>query len=189
MHGVTGIMWAPFKVRFVEAVFLGVCVLAACRPIMSGRGSGAANAAVANFPGWSALPGLAHFTPLALSPRDARFAQQFPGKISAFGDGQYIWIARWVAQPTRKLHPAADCLRASGYGVHPEPIFADDAGAHWGVISATRGSERLTVRERIIDSAGREFTDVSAWFWAAVLEKSAGPWWCLTRIDASAPAR
>lgn len=182
----TGIPRTWSKVRLVEAAFLVLCVLAAFRPMMSNGGSEVGNAAVSDFPGWAALPGLAHFTPLSLSPRDARFAEQFPGKISAFGDGQYIWIARWVAQPTRKLHPAADCLRAVGYSVHPEPIFADNSGAHWGVISASHGSGKLTVRERIIDRAGREFTDVSAWYWAAVLEKSTGPWWCLTRIDTPA---
>ena len=140
----------------------------------------------AGFPGWTAAPIPSGLTPLALSPREAKFAQQFPGQIAAFTDGHSTWLVRWLSHPTRKLHPATDCLRATGYTVVPEPIFAAHDGTHWGTLTATRGSEILLVRERIIDAQGHEFTDVSAWFWSAALEKSQGPWWCLTRIEASA---
>jgi hypothetical protein len=33
------------------------------------------------------------------------------------------------------------------------------------------------VYERIYDVAGNSWSDVSAWYWAALLGKSAGPWW------------
>lgn len=178
-----------FQIGFVEILFFSACFLAALCPWIGESAPGPVNAIAGNLPGWTVLPELSQANPRALSPRDAGFARQFPGKISAFGDGQYTWVARWVAQPTRKLHPATDCLRASGYVVHPEPIFAGNSGDHWGVVSAVRGAEKLTVRERIVDRDGGEFTDVSAWYWAAVLEKSRGPWWCLTRIDAGATSR
>jgi hypothetical protein len=171
------------KANHTGSLFLLLCALAALRPLLKvsvsrdGVGSGG------GFSGWVAAPLPNGLTPLALSPRDVRFAEQFPGRIAAFADGQSTWIVRWVARPTRKLHPASDCLRATGYAVMPEPIFAETNGAHWGVVSASRGPEKLIVHERIIDASGREFTDVSAWFWAAVLEKSKGPWWCLTLIE------
>jgi len=178
-----------FQIGFVEAIFFSACFFAALRPWVGGHASEPVDAIAGGFPGWTVLTELSQTNPRALSPRDAGFARQFPGKISAFDDGTYTWVARWIAQPTRKLHPAADCLRASGYVVHPEPIFAGNGGDHWGVVSAVRGPEKLTVRERIVDRDGGEFTDVSAWYWAAVLEKSRGPWWCLTRIDAGATSR
>lgn len=164
-------------------LFLLLCALAALRPLLKVSVSRDENRSEVRFPGWVTAPLPTGITPLALSARDVRFAEQFPGRIAAFADGQSTWIVRWVARPTRKLHPASDCLRATGYTVSPEPIFAEANGAYWGAVSASRGPEKLVIHERIVDASGREFTDVSAWFWAAVLEKSNSPWWCLTRIE------
>ena len=173
--------------NWIGGVFLGLCLLGVFRPLAM-IPELPDEVAIAGFPGWSALHELERSTPLALSARDARFARQFPGKIAAFAGDGCTWIVRWVAQPTRKLHPAADCLRATGYEVRPEPVFSSNDGTQWGAISASRGDEKLIVRERIVDSQGHSFTDVSAWFWSATFEKSQGPWWCLTRIE-PAPSR
>lgn len=164
-------------------LFLLLCALAALRPLLKVSVAPDDDRSNAGFPGWISAPLPSGVTPLALTPRDVKFAEQFPGRIAAFAGDRSTWIVRWVARPTRKLHPASDCLRATGYTVVPEPIFAEANGAHWGVVTASRGREKLIIHERIIDASGREFTDVSAWFWAAVLEKSPGPWWCLTRIE------
>src|SRR4051812_33018289 len=173
-----------FAVSGAQIVFLGLCVLAGLRPFITAAWDVTPNgASVTGFPGWVAVPELKNLPRLKLSARDEQFSKQFPGEIAAFAEGRNIWIARWVAKPTRKLHPAADCLRATGYTVHPAPIFVDAKQAHWGAIFALRHGENLRVRERIIDHDGRTFTDVSAWYWAAVLDKSAGPWWCLTKIE------
>ena len=32
------------------------------------------------------------------------------------------------------------------------------------------------VCERIVDHEGQAFTDVSAWYWAAIFNQSRGPW-------------
>ena len=173
-----------FFPRGGEILFLGLCVLAALRPfLISERDLQSHEGHAKGFPGWESIAELADLKPLKLRARDAQFAAQFPGEVAAFARGRNIWVARWVAKPTRKLHPAADCLRATGYAVRPEPIFADARRAHWGTISASRGNEKLLVHERIVDRDGREFTDVSAWYWSAIFEKSAGPWWCLTKIE------
>ena len=171
--------------RHLTPLFLLLCLLTAIRPLMTPSPSTLTFTSSAHFPGWTAAPIPAGLTPLSLSPREAKFAQQFPGEIAAFTDGRSTWLVRWLAHPTRKLHPATDCLRATGYSIVPEPIFAAHDGTHWGTLTATRGNEELLVRERIIDAQGREFTDVSAWFWSAAFEKSPGPWWCLTRIEGS----
>jgi hypothetical protein len=38
----------------------------------------------------------------------------------------------------------------------------------------------LYVREVIADSHGNRWTDVSAWYWAAVRGETQGPWWAIT---------
>ena len=169
--------------------FFGICALAALRALGPDRSWSAGTESANGFPGWSAAPIPTGLSPLALDAREVRFAREFPGQIAAFTDGYSTWIVRWLRHPTRRLHPACDCLRATGYTVKPEPIFVVNDGTHWGTLTAMRGPERLLVRERILDAKGREFTDVSAWFWAAALDQSAGPWWCLTRIEAGAAPR
>jgi hypothetical protein len=173
------------KLTVGASVFCLSCALAALRPLMTKAISPAVETSAFGFPGWSVAPVPPGLAPLKLNPRDTQFARQFPGQIAAFTDGNSTWIVRWLAQPTRKLHPATDCLRATGYGVKPEPILAANGGTHWGVVTASRGNENLIIRERIIDAKGGEFTDVSAWFWAATFEKSSGPWWCVTRIESN----
>jgi hypothetical protein len=133
-----------------------------------------------NFPGWPAQIAGRSLRMLPLGSIEQRFAEDFPGRIARFGDGEREIVIRWVAQETRRLHPASDCFRGSGYAVKPQPLIVDNDGVRWGSFIATRGSEQLTVRERIYDGAGHQWTDVSAWYWAAATGKSQGPWWALT---------
>src|SRR5581483_5243587 len=93
----------------------------------------------AGFPGWpAALEGRA-LTPLPLTAREAELARGFPGRVGRFGDGEAEVILRWVATPTRQLHPAADCLRGSGWSVEPGPLRVDARGHAWGTVRARRG--------------------------------------------------
>lgn len=165
----------------VSLFFFSVCVVAAWIPTWrSPQGSvGSAD----RFPGWSSAPLPNDLSPLIPGEREARFAAGFPGKIGAFTDGERTYVVRWVRTPTRKLHPAADCLRALGYHVSPTPIFAEANGARWGTSRAQRSQEELRVRERIVDSSGRMWTDVSAWYWSAALGRSVGPWWAVTIFE------
>jgi hypothetical protein len=117
-----------------------------------------------------------------LSQREEVFADNFPGKIGKFTDGSRVILMRWVTQPTRKLHPAADCFKAVGYRIRPQAIKKDLDGNVWGSFHGTRANEDLTVQERIHDSAGGSWTDVSSWYWAAVLGRTKGPWWAVTLI-------
>jgi hypothetical protein len=137
----------------------------------------------ARFPGWTEAPLPAGAAKGELLPRDARFARNFPGEIATFSDPSRTWIVRWVAQPTRKLHPSADCLRASGYAVKAGPAFREDTGELWSTAIATRGTEKWRVRERIIDGKRGSWTDISAWFWDAALGRSEGPWWATTVLE------
>lgn len=118
-----------------------------------------------------------------LAEREARFAREFPGRIGVFAtpDGRTV-VVRQVLRPTRKLHPAADCLRAVGYDIEARPLFSAADGVEWGACEATREGERVQVRERLEGADGRRWTDVSAWFWSATLGGAGGPWWALTEL-------
>lgn len=137
------------------------------------------------FPGWDAAPLPRGLSPLVPGEREARFAQGFPGKIGVFTDGTRTYVARWVRTPTRKLHPASDCLRALGYHQQPGPLFAAADGSRWGTLRAAKDGVDFRVRERLVDSVGREWTDVSAWYWQAALGQSCGPWWAITILEAA----
>ncbi len=148
-------------------------------------------------------------TQLALTPVDARFAARFPGVIARFAAGREQIVLRHVFHATRQLHPAADCFRAAGYSVEAPRASTADDGSRYACFVAQRGegaaAERLRVCERIVraegdvgaearagaespspvnaaagPSATTEWTDVSAWYWAAL--RGGGPWWAITVI-------
>jgi hypothetical protein len=90
-------------------------------------------------------------------------------------------MLRQVERPTRQLHPASDCFKALGYTIErPRPVV-DDRGERWSCFDAARDGSHLRVCERMHDSEGREWTDTSAWFWAA--QYGGGPWWATTVVE------
>lgn len=122
--------------------------------------------------------------PLALSAVEHRFAQRFPGAIARFSDGERVLVLREVDAPTRMLHPAADCFRGLGYRVANTRLEHDAQGRLWRAFgSVAPDGVRLRVRERIEAADGSAFTDASAWFWAASLGSSSGPWRAITVVE------
>lgn len=122
--------------------------------------------------------------PLALSASEQAFAADFPGAILRGSAGNRELVLRYVTEATRRLHPAADCLRATGYSVVVGPPIVDERGRLWASSTARKGERAWRVRERIVESrTGQVFTDVSSWWWAAVLERSVGPWWAWTVLE------
>jgi hypothetical protein len=120
-------------------------------------------------------------TQLPLSDLEERFARRFPGAVARFTDGERMLVLRQVERPTRQLHPAFDCFKALGYTIErPRPVV-DDRGERWSCFDAARDGSRLRVCERMHDSEGREWTDTSAWFWAA--QYGGGPWWATTVVE------
>jgi hypothetical protein len=122
--------------------------------------------------------------PLAVSAIEQRFAAQFPGRIARFAvaDGSEL-VLRDVDRPTRMLHPAADCWRGIGWRVEATRLETDANALLWRCFDAVRDGQRLRVCERIVDAHGRAFTDTSAWFWAASLQQSTGPWQAITQVE------
>ncbi|MDY6947193.1 MAG: hypothetical protein SXG53_15870 [Pseudomonadota bacterium] len=152
------------------------CLLAALAPLAV---PAPAPVEVAGFPGWPGTFNGQTLQPVALSLLERRFAETFPGRIGRFSDGRQQVILRWIAAPTRKLHAASDCFKGSGYRVKPLPLATTD-GLTWGSFAAQRGTQRLLVREVITDGNGSRWTDVSAWYWAAVRGETQAPWWAIT---------
>jgi len=125
---------------------------------------------------------------LPLTERELRFGADFPGQIGRFTDGRPEVIIRCVTEATRRLHPASDCFECIGFRVRPLPLHVAGDGSLWLSFIATRGNERLHVRERIYTDTGESWSDVSSWYWAAVRETSAGPWWAITLAEAEPEA-
>jgi hypothetical protein len=126
--------------------------------------------------------------PLSRSAVEARFASNFPGRIARFrmADSGNELVLRDVERPTRMLHPAADCWRAIGWQVEAARLVRDDAtpaGLLWRCFEAQQAGQRVRVCERIVDADGQAFTDTSAWFWAAALGQSQGPWQAVTTVE------
>jgi len=123
--------------------------------------------------------------PLARSAVERRFAERFPGRIARFrvGDGGEELVLREVQRPTRMLHPAADCWRGIGWRIGAAQLVHDNDAALWRCFEATHEGQRVRVCERIVDANGGAFTDTSAWFWAASLGQSVGPWQAVTRVQ------
>jgi hypothetical protein len=122
----------------------------------------------------------AQLRPLALSEVEERFARRFPGTLARLTDGTQVLVLRSVDRPTRMLHPAADCYQGLGYRVGAQQLVLDAERKLWRCFDAERGGMRLRVCERIVDAQGRGFTDASAWYWAAALGQSHGPWQAMT---------
>jgi hypothetical protein len=167
MHGIT--------------FYIAACLAAAFVPLLP-MGS-LSKSAPLQFPGWPTSFENRALKRLPLSEREKRFVSGFPGRMAKFNDGQRTILIRWVTAGTRKLHPASDCFRGIGYHVRPMPLRADSKGNLWGSIRCTREREMVEVRERIHDRSNGSWSDVSSWYWAALLGKSTGPWWAITVVE------
>ena len=161
------------------ASYLVICMLAALTPLLPVQQAQDDIPRVA-FGGWPAQLDGQGLRALPLTERELRFGGDFPGQIGRFTDGRREVIIRWVTEATRKLHPASDCFEGIGFHVRPLPLHVDGDGSLWSSFLATRGDERLHVRERIYTSTGESWPDVSSWYWAAARGTSAGPWWAVT---------
>ena len=158
-------------------------LLAACAvvPFFASRNHATSDAhagpATAELPHeWNGRP----LRPLALGAVEARFASHFPGRIARLTDEQSVIVWRDVTAPTRMLHPAADCYRGLGYRIADARLERDAGGQIWRNFIASRDGHRVRVAERIVGRDGSTFTDASAWFWAARLGRSQGPWQAIT---------
>ena len=168
------------RVLIVRVAFLVACVVAGLAPLRSpGRGN-----PPAALPDWPTSWDGREIWQIPLSASDQRFNENFPGRIAKFTDGRSEFIFRWVTTGTRQLHSSADCFRGAGYTITPQPAFRDRNERQWSSFLASRDHRQLLVRERIADQHGREWSDVSAWFWSVTLGQTKGPWLSVTAVAA-----
>lgn len=113
---------------------------------------------------------------LPFSDIEKRFFSDFAGKTGRFTDGEHEIIIRQITSPTRKLHPASDCYKGIGYKISFLPIFLDKNNNKWNTFKAYKNNQSFIVHERVYDNYGNNWTDVSSWYWNALLGKSKGPW-------------
>ena len=162
-------------------IFLMLCAAAALIPLFSHKPN--PTPSPMSSPQWPSEIEGRPLTPIPLSAQATRFASAFPGQIRAYTDGQRDYVLRWVTSPTRLLHSSADCLRGSGFSITAQPVWKDASGAQWGCFIAQNSSRRLLIRERISQTSGEGWTDVSAWYWHALLSHSKPPWLAITIIE------
>ncbi|CAN7542677.1 hypothetical protein [Rhizobacter sp. LjRoot28] len=155
-------------------------VIAACAVLPLARAPGATAAAPAAAPELPRTWDGRALRPLALSPVEHRFAARFPGHIARLTDGDSVLVLRTVSQPTRMLHPAADCYRGLGYAIREARLERDAEHRLWRCFTAERAGSTIRVCERITDAAGQAYTDTSSWYWAAAFGRSPGPWQAVT---------
>lgn len=129
------------------------------------------------FPGWPEQYEGRRLHPLPLSARERGFVRDFPGQVGRFSDGEREIIVRWLHSPSRRLHPAADCFQGIGYSITPLPLQRNAEGTAMGCFSAGKSARRLRVCEYITDGAGNSWSDVSAWYWQAILNRQPQGWW------------
>lgn len=174
----TWLLRPPHAWRAPLAALLAAC--AALPLFAAGHGidlAGASSAAMTELP--RELDGRP-LRPLALGAVEARFAAHFPGRIARLTDERNVVVWRDVTAPTRMLHPAADCYRGLGYRIAEARLERDAEGRLWRAFVASRDGRRIRVAERIVGRDATAFTDASAWFWAAQLGRSHGPWQAIT---------
>lgn len=169
-------------IKITKLFYFIICGLAASMPLLSFTEPQPVTGP--EFPGWPT-----HFAGKTLhrlpdSPVEQRFAQGFPGRLAQFTDGERNVLIRWVTEPSRKLHPSADCFQGTGYRITPRPLWIDAQQQLWRSFQAEQGQKTLRVYERIYDEQGGSWTDVSTWYWNALLGNTQGPWWAITFIEA-----
>ncbi len=150
-----------------------LALLAALAPLAAVRRDPPA----ADFSGWPQTWDGVALIALPESPEDAAAAAIFPGRIARFQAGDRHVVLRWVPGPTRALHPAADCLRATGWTVR-DAAPERDAHGWWSCLGAERDGRRIRVREQIRAADGRSWPDPSLWWWQAQTEPDG--YWSVT---------
>ena len=179
-HGVSRRTSSPGRGTWATAAVLCGCAMApllATGPSVSAAAQTTATEVSRELPReWQGKP----LRPLALGPVEARFAAHFPGRIERLTDERNVLVWREVQKPTRMLHPAADCYRGLGFRIDDARLERDAEARLWRCFVAVRDGRRIRVCERIEDANGLAFTDTSAWFWAAALGRSSGPWQAIT---------
>ncbi len=170
--------FAPSATTAHRSFFAVACALALTATFLPERAPSEPN--LQAFGGWPTVYEGQRLTEEPAPPELAEFYRHFPGKVAYFRSGSTRYVFRFLTAPTRRLHPARQCYRASGYDTSHERSCRREDGQRYGCFTARRGTDAVRVSERLYDASGASWTDVSAWYFAAMLGDSQGPWWSVT---------
>jgi hypothetical protein len=171
----------PYR-RGARFQWLVVCMAVIMVPILAGTlvpaqdGSG-------QFPGWDDEWDGVSLKRLDFTWRERSFVEGFPGQAAYFSDGRRQLIMRYTERVTRKMLSAEDCFREAGFEVSSLDDSKDASGRTWSRFEAKKFGESFLISERVTDRRGREWTQVSSWYWSATLGWSGGPWWAVTIVE------
>jgi len=171
----TGINPTRVSTATVYVVSSIVCIAVGLMPLVHTPAS--VGQSDIQFPGWPKEWNGRPLVPLALATDEQEAARSFPGHVARFTDGRYEYLIRWITEPTRKMHPVADCFRARGAHITVLPLHMDARGRLWETLNVEISGRHFTAFEQFSDSTGTTWSDVSNWYWAALFGKTAGPWW------------
>ena len=101
-------------------------------------------------------------------------------RLEHFRDGRHEYTVRTIVEPSRRVHPAEECYRATGWQVRALPMRIDSY--RWGCFEATRAAERVEVCETFVDRGGRSWSDAGSLWWSALFARGAGPWRGVTMV-------
>jgi hypothetical protein len=119
-----------------------------------------------------------------LWPRSGAPPAAAADRIESFREGRHEFRLCHIAEPSRRVHPAEECYRATGWKVRALPMRilpARDTGVlsgalRWGCFEATRRTERVEVCETFVDAQGRSWSDAGSWWWSTMFSRGAAPW-------------
>lgn len=129
--------------------------------------------------------------PVAMTDGEAAFYDDFPGATGYFNiddrPGESVFL-RYVEQPTRKLHAAEGCYRASGYqieysdNVQVRVEELSEEPLQWSQFSIREGDCLFWVRQVTLSlTTGASYPDVPAWYWQTMFSsRDPGPWLSVT---------
>ena len=119
------------------------------------------------------------------------FYADFPGVTGCFalvGRASESLFLRYTETPTRLLHSADGCYRASGYALEFTDntlLRIDELAEHpiaWSQFRITETEGRFLIRQCVVSlSADRSYADVPAWYWQTMFSSDdPGPWLAIT---------
>lgn len=167
---------------FAQALFAFAIAAAGLAPLAGASGPAAHPAATP----WPARFEGRAITALPPAPEDALLARDFPGRVARFSDGHRQIVLRRIAAATRRLHPASDCFRATGYEIRPAPMQIAQGQGPSSCFLAVRAGRTFRVCERIAGAEAKSWPDVSSWYWSALLDPASGPWLAALTVEAVA---
>lgn len=133
----------------------------------------------------------AELMPVTMGKSESAFYTNFPGVTGYFtlnGRPKENVFLRYTEEPTRMLHSAEGCYRASGF----ELEFTDnvrlrveelsDKSVQWSQFRIQEKEEPFLIRQCIVSlSSNLTYSDVPAWYWQTTFSSDdLGPWLAVT---------